>query len=71
MEKLTEEKKIKIGLICNKICTVLFVLFFIDTCVVFNFVGLAAYLISVTIIVLLFSICTIIAHKFLKDYKPQ
>ena len=30
---MTEDKKIKIGKLCNKIATVLFVLFFIDTCV--------------------------------------
>ena len=34
MQETKEDKKIKIGQICNKISTVLFVLFFIDVCVI-------------------------------------
>ena len=70
MDKLTEEKKIKIGQICNKICTVLFVLFFIDTCVIITF-DIKIYLISVIIIAVLFAISCAVAHMCLKDYKPQ
>lgn len=70
MEKLTEEKKIKIGLMCNKIATLLFVLFFIDTCVIVTF-DLTLYLIITAVIVVLFAICCIVGHIFLKDYKPQ
>lgn len=70
MDKLTKEKKIKIGLICNKIATALFVLFFINTCVIITF-DFTIFLILTITIVVLFSICCIVAHKCLKDYKPE
>ena len=70
MNKLTEAKKIKIGLILNKVCTVLFVLFFLVTCVIVT-VGLELYLILVLSISILFGICSFLAHKLLKDYKPE
>ena len=70
MDKLTEEKKIKIGQICNKAAMILFVLFFIDTCVIITY-NLKLYLIITAVIVVLFSLCCIVAHICLKDYKPQ
>lgn len=70
MDKLTEEKKIKIGLICNKIATVLFVLFFINMCVIITY-DFTVFLILTIIIVVLFAICCIVGHKCLKDYKPD
>lgn len=70
MDKLTQEKKIKIGLVLNKVCTVLFVLFFLVTCVIVT-VDLKLYLILVILIAALFGICSFIAHKLLKDYKPE
>lgn len=70
MDKMTEEKRIKLGQICNKLATILFVLFFIDTCVIITF-DIKLYLIITAVIVILFAICCIIAHRCLKDYKPQ
>lgn len=70
MDKLTEEKKIKIGNICNRIATILFILFFIDTCVIITF-DIKLYLIITAVIVVLFAVCCIVAHMCLKDYKPQ
>lgn len=70
MDKLSAEKKIKIGKICNKIATILFVLFFIDTCVIITF-DWKLYLIITAVIVVLFAICCIVAHLCLKDYKEQ
>lgn len=67
---MTEEKKIKIGKICNKISTVLFVLFFIDMCVI-PIMNKTFFLVSTAVIVVLFSICCIISHIYLKDYKPE
>ncbi len=67
---MTEEKKIKIGKLCNKISTVLFVLFFIDVCVI-PIMNKAFFMISTAVIVILFSICCIISHIYLKDYKPE
>ncbi|MCR5705055.1 MAG: hypothetical protein K6G85_10580 [Eubacterium sp.] len=70
MKKLTEEKKIKIGLVLNHVCTVLFVMFFLLTCVIVT-VGLKTYLISLAVIVGLFTICSLISQRLLKDYKPK
>ncbi len=70
MTKLTEDQKIKIGLILNKVCTGLFVAFFLVTCVIVT-IGMTAYLISVITIFVLFAICSIISNRFLKDYKPD
>ena len=70
MNKVTDEKKIKIGKFCNKLATVLFVLFFIDTCVIITF-DIKIYLITTIVIAVLFGICCIVGHKCLKDYKPQ
>lgn len=67
---MTEEKKIKIGKICNKICTVLFVLFFIDVCVI-PIMNKIFFMISTVVIVILFAICCIVSHILLKDYKPE
>lgn len=70
MEKQADEKKIKIGLICNKISTVLFILFIIDVCAI-PVMEIKFFMISVAIIFALFAICCIISHICLKDYKPQ
>ena len=70
MANLTEEKKIKIGLILNKVCTGLFVLFFLLTCVIVT-IPLQWYLIGVITIFVLFGTCSIISHYMLKDYKPE
>ena len=70
MAKLTEDQKIKIGLILNKVCTGLFIAFFLVTCVIVT-IGMTAYLITVISIFVLFAICSIISNKFLKDYKPD
>lgn len=70
MYKHTDEKKIKAGLICNKISTVLFVLFFIDVCAI-PVMEMKFFLISVAVIVALFAICCIVGHICLKNYKPQ
>lgn len=70
MAKLTDEKKIKIGKILNKVCTVLFVCFFLVTCVIVT-MDFKLYLILVIIIAVLFAICAIISHILLKDYKPE
>lgn len=70
MSNLTEEQKIKIGLILNKVCTGLFIAFFLVTCVIVT-IGMTAYLISVITIFVLFAICSIISNKLLKDYKPD
>ena len=68
--KMTEEKKIKIGKIFNKISTVLFVLFFISVLVI-PVMNQTFFLISTVVIVVLFSISCIVSHICLKDYKPQ
>ncbi|MCR5736385.1 MAG: hypothetical protein K6G64_01885 [Eubacterium sp.] len=68
---MTEEKKIKIGLILNKVCTVLAVLFFLVTCVVMTLVKFQVYLILVISIAVLFGICSVTSHFLLKDYKPE
>lgn len=70
MDKLTEEKKIKIGLMCNRIGTALFVLFFINTCVVITY-DFTIFLVLTIVIVVLFTICCIVGHKCLKDYKTE
>ncbi|WP_288682919.1 hypothetical protein [uncultured Eubacterium sp.] len=67
---MTEEKKIKIGKLCNKIATVLFVLFFINTCVI-PIMNTRFFIVSVGIIAVLFAICSITSHILLKDYKPE
>ena len=68
--KMTEEKKIKIGKIFNKISTVLFVLFFIAV-LVKPVKNKTFFLISTVVIVVLFSASCIVSHICLKDYKPQ
>ena len=70
MANLTEEKKIKIGLILNKVCTGLFIAFFIVTCVI-GVLEMKVYLTIVITIFVLFAICTIVANRFLKNYKPD
>lgn len=70
MAKQTDEKKIKIGLVLNKVCTVLAILFFLVTCVIVT-VGLKLYLTLVLSIAVLFGICSVISQKLLKDYKPE
>ena len=70
MSKHVDEKKIKIGLLCNKISTVLFVLFFIDVCVI-PIMEMKFFLISVAVIVILFAASCIVGHICLKDYKPE
>ena len=67
---MTEDKKIKIGKLCNKIATVLFVLFFIDTCVM-PIMNKRFFITSGVIIAILFAICSITSHILLKDYKPE
>ena len=66
---MTEDKKIKIEKLCNKIATVLFVLF-IDTCVM-PIMNKRFFITSVVIIAILFAICSITSHILLKDYKPE
>ncbi len=68
---MTEEKKIKIGLFLNKVCTVLAVLFFLVTCVVMTLVKFKVYLALVITIAVLFGICSVASHFLLKDYKPE
>ena len=70
MANLTEEKKIKIGLVLNKVCTALVVAFFIVTCVI-GVMEMWLYLTIVISIFVAFAVCTIIANKFLKNYKPD
>ncbi|WP_302626171.1 hypothetical protein [uncultured Eubacterium sp.] len=70
MKGQIDEKKIKIGLACNKIATVLFVLFFVDVCVI-PIMEMTFFLISVAVIVILFAVCCITAHICLKDYKQE
>lgn len=70
MANLTEEKKIKIGKILNKVCTGLFVAFFVVTCVI-GVLPLPVYLSIVITIFVAFAVCTVVANKFLKDYKPD
>lgn len=67
---MTEEKKIKIGKIFNKITTVLFVLFFISVFVI-PIMNKTFFLVSTIVIAALFCISCIISHICLKDYKPQ
>ncbi|MCI8956699.1 MAG: hypothetical protein HFG29_06885 [Eubacterium sp.] len=67
---MTEETKIKVGKICNKINTVLFVLFFINVCVI-PIMNKLFFLVSTAVIVILFAISCIVSHIFLKDYKPE
>ncbi len=70
MSNLTEDQKIKIGLILNKVCTGLFIAFFVVTCVI-GVLPLPVYLTIVILIFIAFAVCTVIANKFLKDYKPD
>ena len=70
MSNLTEDQKIKIGLILNKVCTGLFVAFFVVTCVI-GVLEMWVYLTIVISIFVAFAVCTIIANRFLKDYKPN
>lgn len=67
---MTEEKKIKIGKLLNKMGTLFFVLFFIDTCVM-PIMNKRFFITSVVIIAILFAICSITSHILLKDYKPE
>ena len=67
---MTDEKKIKIGKLCNKIATVLFVLFFIDVCVI-PIMNTIFFIESTIVIAVLFAACSIVSHIFLKDYKPE
>ena len=68
MSNLTEDQRIKIGLILNKVCTALFIAFFVVTCVI-GVLPLPVYLTIVIAIFVAFAVCTIIANKFLKNYK--
>ena len=70
MANLTEDQKIKIGLILNKVNTVLFVEFFIVVCVV-GVLPMPIFLTLVGAIFVAFAACTIISNKFLKNYKPD
>lgn len=70
MANLTEDQKIKIGLILNKVNTVLFVAFFIVVCVV-GVLPMPIFLTLVGAIFVAFATCTIISNKFLKNYKPN
>ena len=70
MAKLTEDQKIKIGLILNKVCTGLFIAFFVVTCVI-GVLEMWLYLTIVISIFVAFAVCTIISNKFLKNYKPD
>lgn len=70
MANLTEDQKIKIGKILNKVCTALFIAFFVVTCVI-GVLPLPVYLTIVICIFIAFAVCTIIANKFLKNYKPD
>ena len=70
MANLTEDQKIKIGLILNKVNTVLFVAFFIVVCVV-GVLPMPIFLTLVGTIFVAFAVCTIISNKFLKNYKPD
>lgn len=70
MSKLTEDQKIKIGLILNKVNTGLFIAFFVVTCVI-GVMELWLYLTIVISIFVLFAISTIVSNKFLKNYKPE
>ncbi|HAR91879.1 MAG TPA: hypothetical protein DCR28_02105 [Eubacterium sp.] len=70
MANLTEDQKIKIGLILNKVNTVLFVAFFIVVCVV-GVLPMPIFLTLVGAIFVAFAVCTIISNKFLKNYKPD
>lgn len=70
MSKLTKEKKIKIGLLCNKICTAAFILFVINVWVVITF-DFNLFLILTVVLVVMFSASCVTAHICLKDYKPQ
>ena len=67
---MTEENKIKIGKLCNKVATLLFALFFIDACVI-PVMNKRFFITSVVIIAVLFAICSITSHILLKDYKPE
>lgn len=62
---MTEEKKIKIGKIFNKITTVLFVLFFISVFVI-PIMNKTFFLVSTIVIAVLFCISCIISHICLK-----
>ena len=64
-------KRLRIGKLCNKIATALFVLFFIDTCVYAYNEQKIFYNIQIVIIAILFAICSITSHILLKDYKPE
>lgn len=70
MSKLTEDQKIKIGLVLNKVNTALVIAFFIVVCVI-GVMPMPVFLTIVITIFVLFAICTIISNKFLKDYKPE
>lgn len=67
---MTEDKKIKIGKICNKAATVLFILFFIDVCVI-PIMNETFFIVSTIVIAVLFAVCCVVSHMFLKDYKPE
>lgn len=67
---MTEEKKIKIGKLLNKMGTLFFALFFIDACVI-PIMNKRFFITSVVIIAVLFAICSITSHILLKDYKPE
>ena len=60
---MTEDKKIKIGKLCNKIATVLFVLFFIDTCVM-PIMNKRFFITSVVFVVKIASLTSIITIDF-------
>jgi hypothetical protein len=67
---MTEEKKIKIGKVLDKVNTVLFILFFVDVCVI-PIINQTFFIVSTIVIAVAFCICTIISHNLLKDYKPE
>ena len=68
---MSQDKKIKIGLILNKIATAMFIIFAFDSVVMFSIIPGIFYFGIMGVSGVIFMICTIISHIYLKDYRPD
>ena len=67
---MSQETKIKIGKVANIIAAIIFVVFII---VVFAGIPMTTtqFIVLMAVLLILFTICTIVAHIMLKDYKLE
>ena len=68
---MSQENKTKVGLILNKVATVMFIIFAFDAVVMFSLIPGKYYFGIMGVSGGLFALSAIISHFFLKDYKPE